>query len=108
MWKPYLNVIKRCLPNALNVLDRFHIVKKLTEAVDNTRREETRRLKEEGYDPVLTKSRYSYLKRPENLTDNQRNKLTDVLQYDLKTNRAYLLKESFDGFWQYNSPYWAR
>ena len=59
MWKPYLNVIKRCLPNALNVLDRFHIVKKLTEAVDNTRREETRRLKEEGYDPVLTKSRYS-------------------------------------------------
>ena len=108
MWKPYLNVIKRCLPNALNVLNRFHIVKKLTEAVDNTRREETRRLKEEGYDTVLTKSRYSYLKRPENLTDNQRNKLTDVLQYDLKTNRAYLLKESFDGFWQYNSPYWAR
>ena len=108
MWKPYLNVVKKYLPKALNVLDRFHIVKKLTEAVDNTRREETKRLKDEGYDPVLTKSRYSYLKRPENLTEKQRLKLDDVLQYDLKTNRAYLLKESFDGFWQYNSPYWAR
>jgi transposase len=108
MWKPYLNVVKKHLPKALNVLDRFHIVKKLTEAVDNTRREETKRLKDEGYEPVLSKSRYSYLKRPENLTDNQRDKLTDVLQYDLKSNRAYLLKESFDGFWQYNSPYWAR
>ncbi len=108
MWKPYLNVIKSCLPNALNVLDRFHIVKKLTEAVDNTRREEARRLKEEGYEPILQKSRYSFLKRPENLTEKQQGKLNDVLQYDLKTNRAYLLKESFDGFWQYKSWHWAR
>lgn len=107
MWKPYLNVIKKHLPEALNVLDRFHIVKKLTEAVDNTRREETRRLKEEGYDPILSKSRYSFLKRPENLTETQQTKLSDILPYDLKTNRAYLLKESFDAFWQYSSPYWA-
>jgi len=108
MWKPYLNVIKEKIPKALNVLDRFHIVKKLNEAVDQTRREEVRRLKNEGYEPVLKKSRYSYLKRPENLTEKQKAKLKDVLHYDLTTNRAYLLKESFDGFWQYDSPYWAR
>lgn len=107
MWKPYLNVVKQKLPNALNILDRFHIVKKLSEAVDKTRREEVRKLKEEGFEPVLNKSRYSFLKRPENLTDKQNAKLKDVLKYDLKTNRAYMLKESFDGFWQYNSPYWA-
>jgi len=35
MWKPYLKVIKKKLPNALNILDRFHIVKKLNEAVND-------------------------------------------------------------------------
>jgi len=108
MWKPYLNVIKRKLPEALNILDRFHIVKKLTEAVDLTRREEVKRLKSEGYEPVLQKSRYSFLKRPENLTEKQQMKLDEVMTYDLKTNKAYMLKESFDAFWHYNSPYWAR
>jgi transposase len=44
MWKPYLTVIKRMPPAALNILDRFHIVKKLNEAVDETRRQETKRL----------------------------------------------------------------
>ena len=29
-------------------------------------------------------------------------------RYDLRTNRAYFLKEAFDGFWKYNSPQWAR
>ena len=108
MWKPYLNVIARMLPAALNVLDRFHIVKKLSEAVDEVRRQETRRLKSEGCEPVLTGSRYCFLKRPGNLTENQKTKLTDVLKLDLKTVRAYLLKESFDAFWQYSSPRWAK
>lgn len=108
MWKPYLKVIAEMLPQALNVLDRFHIVKKLNEAVDQVRRDEATRLKKEGYEPVLKKSRYSFLKRPENLTEKQSSKLSEVLQYDLKTTRAYYLKESFDGFWEYNSAQWAR
>jgi transposase len=108
MWKPYLNVVAEMLPNALNVLDRFHIVKKLGEAVDRVRKDEAARLHREGYEPVLKKSKYCFLKRFSNLTTNQAAKLDDVLQYDLKTTRAYFLKESFDAFWQYNSPYWAR
>lgn len=107
MWKPYLNVIASMLPAALNVLNRFHIVKKLGEAVDTVRREETKQLKRGGYEPVLTKSRFCFLKRPVNLTANQDTKLKEVLQYDLKTVRAYLLKESFDAFWKYESPRWA-
>ncbi len=108
MWKPYLNVIARMLPAALNVLDRFHIVKKLCEAVDEVRRAETKQLRDDGYEPVLGTSRYCFLKRPENLTEKQSAKLSDLLKYNLKSVRAYLLKEAFDGFWQYNSPYWAR
>jgi transposase len=108
MWKPYLKVVRLMLPNALNILDRFHIVKKLNEAVDETRRQETRRLHEHGYDPVLNKSRYCFLKRPENLTANQKTRLKDLLAYDLKTVRAYGIKEAFDVFWKYNSPRHAR
>ena len=48
------------------------------------------------------------MKLSSNLTTDQADKLADVLQYDLKTTRAYYLKESFDAFWQYNTPRWAR
>ena len=30
-----------------------------------------------------------------------------MLEYDLKSVRAYQLKESFQFFWTYTSPYWA-
>jgi transposase len=82
--------------------------KKLGEAVDQVRRDETKRLHQEGYEPILKNSRYCFLKRPENLSKKQNLKLAEVLQYDLKSVRAYYLKESFDAFWSYKSPYWAR
>jgi len=107
MWKPYLKVIKRKAPQALHILDRFHIVVLLNKAVDEVRRQEVRRLKRDGYEEVLTHSRYCFLKNESNLTDRQAMKLDELLQYDLKSVRAYLLKESFQGFWQYSSPYWA-
>src|SRR5258708_18154730 len=41
------------------------------------------------------------------LTGKQRFRLRDVLRYNLKTVRAYLLKEAFQQLWDYNSPAWA-
>ena len=108
MWKPYLKVIRRKVPQALHRLDRFHIVVLLNKAVDEVRRQETQRLKRDGYEELLTHSRYCFLKNESNLTDRQALKLEELLQYDLKSVRAYLLKESFQGFWQYSSPYSGR
>ena len=107
MWKPYLRVIKENLGHALHVLDRFHVVAKLNKAVDEVRAKEARDLRRRGFEPILKSTRWCFLKRPENLTHNQAQKLTDVLEYDLRAVRAYLLKESFDAFWTYSSPYWA-
>jgi len=107
MWRPYLKVIGKKIPQALHILDRFHIVALLNKAVDEVRREEVKRLQAQGYEPVLLKSKYCLLKRQENLTLGQEQRLADVLQYDLKSVRAYLLKESFQVFWSYTSPYWA-
>ena len=53
------------------------------------------------------KSRWCLLKRPENLTENQVDRLTDLLACNLRTVRAYLLKEDFQRFWTYSSPAWA-
>ncbi len=108
MWKAYIKVIKKKAPDALHILDRFHIVQKLGQAIDKIRAAEVKRLAAEGYDEeVLKHTKYCFLKKEGNLTEKQKTKLTDVLQYDLKSVRAYLLKESFQLFWNYKSPYWA-
>ena len=107
MWKPYLDLIKKNCTGALNILDRFHVVAKLNLALNKIRSEEARQLVRDGYEPVLQKSRWCLLKRPENLTDTQRVKLSDVLRYNLKSVRAYLFKEYLQQFWAYNSPVWA-
>jgi transposase len=108
MWRAYLTVIKKKLPNALNVLDRFHIVKKINDAVNEIRVGEVKQLKSDGKEDVLKNTKYCFLKNPENLTTKQEAKLSDVLQYKLKSVRAYVLKESFQLFWSYESPYWAK
>jgi transposase len=56
---------------------------------------------------VLTHSRWCLLKRPENCTEKQTVKLQELLAINLKTVRAYLLKEDFQRFWNYSSTAWA-
>lgn len=107
MWQPYLRVIRERCSNALNILDRFHIVAKMNVALDDVRAAEARKLVQDGFEPVLKKTRWCMLKRKQNLTDNQRIRLRDLLHYNLQTVRAYLLKEQFQQFWDYDSPTWA-
>jgi transposase len=107
MWQPYLRVIRERCTNALNILDRFHIVAKMNEALDDVRASEARKLAKDGHKPILKKSRWCILKRKTNLTSHQRFRLRDLLRYNLRTVRAYLLKEDFHQFWEYNSPTWA-
>ena len=107
MWKPYLKVINLKAKNALNILDRFHIAQKLSKAIDKVRAVETRDLAAKGKEVILKHSRWCVLKNPENLTDNQKVKLKDLLACNLKTIRAYLLKEDFQSFWDYKSATWA-
>lgn len=107
MWEPYLKVIREKCSEVLHILDRFHIVAKMNKALDEVRAGEARRIASEGRVPVLKKSRWLLLKRDENLKAEQRFRLRDILRYNLKTVRAYLLKESFQQLWDYKSPWWA-
>jgi len=107
MWRPYLKVIAEKAPEAINILDRFHVMRHMNKAIDDIRAKEVKSLRARGKEPVLTGSRWCLLKRPARLTDNQVDKLQDLLACNLKTVRAYLLKEDFQRFWEYQMPAWA-
>jgi transposase len=107
MWRPYLKVIRERCTGALHILDRFHIVAKLNKAVDDVRASEARKLESAGRQPLLKHSRWCLLKRPENLSGKQRGRLRDLVRCNLRTVRAYLLKEDFQQLWDYASPTWA-
>ena len=107
LWQPYLKVLAEGAGAAVHVLDRFHIMKQLGEAIDDVRAAEAKRMQRDGYEPVLRHSRWCLLKRPENLTDRQTVKLAELLRYNLQSVRAYLHREDFQRFWEYQSPVWA-
>jgi transposase len=104
MWKPYLKVIAKKAPQAIHVLDRFHIMAKMNKAIDEVRAAEAKRLERDGYEPVLKHSRWCLLKREENLTEKQAVKLSDLLQYNLQSVRGRLMREDFQRFWEYLYP----
>lgn len=100
MWQPYIDMLQEQFPDAYLVFDKFHIVQHLQRAVDEVRKEEARDLKRTNPE-LLSKTRYLWLKNPENLTDRQRVRLGHLQKLNLRTNRAYILKESFREFWDY-------
>jgi transposase len=107
MWKPYLQVVAKKAGHAVHVLDRFHIMAHFNKAIDEVRAQEARVLKARGLAPVLTRTRWLLLKRPANVTDAELPRLVDLLHYNLRAVRSYLLREEFQYFWTYVSPTWA-
>ena len=107
MWKPYLKMIAKHLPQAINVLDRFHIMQKFGKALDKVRADEAKRLRQAKQPPLLSKTRWCFLKRRENLTEKQGFKLNKLLKMNLRTVKAYLLREQFQKLWDYRSPGWG-
>lgn len=107
MWRASLKVVAKKASEAIHILDRFHIMSHLNKAIDEVRAAEAKELVRQGYEPVLKKTRWLLLKRPENLTAQQDLSLRNLLQYNLKAVRSYLLKEEFQFFWEYCSAPWA-
>jgi transposase len=107
MWDPYIKSIRQWAPQATVVFDKFHIVQHLMRAVDQVRVEEARSLKEKNPE-LLKRTRYLWLKNPWNLTPKQKARLGHLEKLNLRTNRAYLLKETFREFWEYKEKGWAK
>jgi transposase len=103
MWKAYLKVIAKKLPEAMHILDRYHIVANLNKALDQVRAEESRKLGKQGWD-VLKGSRWLLLSRRKRLDGKRRFKLRQILKWNIRTVRAYILVEGLQAMWEYRSP----
>jgi transposase len=100
MWPAYATAVATHAPQAEIVHDRFHVSKHLNEAVDQVRRQEHKILKKQG-DERLTGSKQWWLYNPENLHDDQWLKFEPLKDQELKTSRAWAIKEQFRWFWEY-------
>jgi transposase len=109
MWEPFILSVKANVPKAESkiVFDKFHIVQHMTNAVDLVRRSENRALREVG-DESLVGSKYLWLYGHENLPEKHRERFDGLHALNLKTGRAWALKESLRTLWDNRNQSWAR
>ena len=107
MWPAFIQAAERMVPKADIVFDKFHVSKHFKEAVDTVRRQEQKRLLREEVDS-LTGTRQLWPYAPRNLSEGQQARFEKVKRSDLKTAKAWAIKENFRVFWTYHNTYGAR
>jgi len=102
MWDPYVASVRGHLPKAEEkmVFDKFHIAKHLGEAVDRVRRRENKVLKAEG-DERLKGTKYDWLRNPASMEGEQKREFAELRKSELKTARAWALKETAMDLYDY-------
>ena len=89
----FISGIENSFPHASITFDKFHVMKLMNEAIDKVRREE------QSDNILLKKTRYLWLKNPENLTIKQNETFGPLKDLRLKTVRAYNIKLALRDFW---------
>lgn len=107
MWKPFRNSTQAHAPKAAILFDKFHVLRHLGDALDQVRKSEYARVT--GSQRKFIKGqKYVLLSHKENLSFDGRQSLKLLLKANKRLNTAYILRESFDQLWTYNSAVWAR
>lgn len=108
MWEPYIQATTQAVPEARDkiVFDRFHIMQTILRAVDLVRRAENRDLRADG-DTTLVRTKYLWLRSRENLTADAADYFAQLRALNLKTARAWALKESLRDLWSFTRRGWA-
>jgi transposase len=105
MSQAYIGAIEEHCPNATLVLDRFHIVKALNDAVDEVRKEQWREAS-----PNLRKAlkglRWLLFKHSSHRSKQDTRTLNALRKGNRRIHRAWVLKDEFEHFWEYKAP-WA-
>jgi len=108
MWPAYINSVKDHFEDASDkiVFDKFHIMKHMGEAVDTVRKRENRELRAEGID-ALVGTKYMWLYAERNLPATHKGPFRALKALNLKTARAWAIKESLAVLWNYHRLGWA-
>lgn len=91
MWGGFPKVVEKVLPNAVIVIDRFHVMKAVNEELNKLRRQAG--IFDRG-------SKFILLKNGQDLTPEQREKLDQVLQQSKRLEKAYRWKEEFRAIYE--------
>jgi transposase len=100
MWKPFLDSLREHLPEAAIVFDKFHVMKHVNAAVDETRRQEFFR-QDARLRALMRGKRWLLLTRWHNLSRPKRSALKEALSLNRKLFKAYYLKEQIERLWSY-------
>jgi len=94
MWEAYMNVMGKIAPNAVQVHDKFHLVQKLSDAINKTRQKEVKT------EPLLKEARFAVLKNEANRTERQSNQFDAINDANLLTAQAWRVRENFRGLFE--------
>jgi transposase len=102
MWDPYIASVREHVAGADGkiVFDKFHVAQHLGNAVDKVRRKENRTLRAAG-DDRLTGTRYDWLRNPAAMEPKDRQEFAELRTSELKTARAWALKETAMALYHY-------
>lgn len=89
MWEAYMNVMGKIAPNAVQVHDKFHLVQKLSDAINKTRQKEVK------IEPLLKEARFAVLKNEANRTARQSDQFDAINDANLLTAQAWRVRENF-------------
>jgi len=100
MWEPFRLSLEQWVPQCKIVYDKFHIMQHANDAIDEVRRAEFFRqgLKKRG---LIKGKKWLLMSRWKNLTPAHRGELNRVFELNRRVFKAYLLKESLEGLWNY-------
>ncbi|MBD1383638.1 ISL3 family transposase [Metabacillus arenae] len=90
MWDPFHKAIRKAFPSAQIVIDKYHVVQKVTQALDQVRKKI----------PGLKKARFHLLRSYEKVKEIHRPRLDELLESHESLCYAYFLKELFRDFYQ--------
>jgi transposase len=109
MHDPYIKATRERVPDwhSKIVFDRFHVMQQLTMAVDKVRKQENRELVTEGNHSLIG-SKYVWLYSRENLPARYEDRFDELRALNLRTARAWAIKESLRELWKYKSLPWAK
>lgn len=101
MSQTYINAIENHCPHVTLVLDRFHIVKALNEAVDDVRKEQWRDASGDER-KSLKGLRWLLFKHSSNRSYNDTLILKALAKANRRIHRAWILKDEFEQLWDFS------
>jgi transposase len=85
--------------NAQVVFDKFHVIQNVNQAVDQVRMREVR-AGDKGVWEALSRSRWLWRKNPENLSNQQQERLAEIQNKNLITAKAYQMRLVFQDIYR--------